>query len=174
MDSELKQLEEELRGFAPSAVSGEVLSRMVEAMERWEEGEVSAVPVADTSKIVAFPQETRNLAGWRPMWAAAAAVAILGASVGLLMPRSQESGVTAMTDLGPVPLLRQASLVPVNVQRKVSSLEAGVVENREGMQYQLIRVVRQEEADFRAPEGAGCGLKVSQPKVDYYMVPVSY
>lgn len=170
MDSELKQLEEELRGFAPSPMSGDVLARMVEAMDRWEQAEGDRD--ADFSgKVVPFPKEEKR-ASWRPMWSAAAAVAILGAVMGVMLPDTESPGVTAMNGLGPVPALRQASLVPVNVQRKVRSMDAGMVSNKDGLEYQLIRVVRQEEADFRG--GGDVGLKISRPKVDYYVVPVSY
>ena len=71
-----------------------------------------------------------------------------------------------------MPLLRQASLVPVNVQRKVSSMDTGMISNKDGLEYQLIRVVRQEEADFRGENDVG--LKITRPKVDYFVVPVSY
>ncbi|GHC55751.1 hypothetical protein [Roseibacillus persicicus] len=170
MDSELKQLEEELRGFAPSPMSGDVLARMVEAMDRWEEAEGETVEET-SGKVVPFPREEKS-SSWRPMWAAAAAVAVLGAAMGVLLPEGESPQVTAMSNLGPVPVLRQASLVPVNVQRKVRSMDAGMVSNKDGMEYQLIRVVRQEEADFKG--GGDVGLKISRPKVDYYVVPVSY
>lgn len=176
MDSELKQLEEELLGFSPSPVSGEVLSRMVEAMERWEEMDVSEPEEAgltDSGKLIDFPIEKKDGArSWRPMWAAAAAVALTGAALGLVMPQEQGFEMAARQDLGPVPVLRQASLVPVKVQRNVRSMDTGVVSNKDGLQYQLIRVVREEEADFRGQNDVG--LKITRPKVDYYVVPVSY
>jgi hypothetical protein len=179
MDSELQQLEEELRGFAPSPVSGEVLSRMVEAMERWEEADLPEEEVViandENGKVVAFPSEQKDRSGWGswgPMWAAAAAVAVLGAALGILMPKDEAQTLARVEGLGPVPVLRQASLVPVNVERKVSSMDAGKVSNKDGMEYQVIRVVRQEEADFRGEKNVG--LKITRPKVDYYVVPVSY
>lgn len=172
MDSELKQLEEELRGFAPSPVSGDVLSRMVEAMDRWEENEAAADDTAEGGKVLAFPGTEKSRSSWGPMWAAAAAVAVLGAVLGVLLPNDSVNTMAAAEGLGPVPVLRQASLVPVNVQRKVSSMDAGKVANKEGLEYQVIRVVRQEEADFRGTDNVG--LKITRPKVDYYVVPVSY
>lgn len=176
MDSELQQLEEELRGFAPSPVSGDVLTRMVEAMERWEESESPAedsdLLAAESGKVVAFPSEKKSRSSWGPMWAAAAAVAILGAALGILVPKDEASVIAAAEGLGPVPVLRQASLVPVNVERTVSSMDAGKVSNKDGLEYQVIRVVRQEEADFRGNNNVG--LKITRPKVDYYVVPVSY
>lgn len=173
MDSELKQLEEELRGFAPSPVSGDVLSRMVEAMDRWDESEAPVAEVEESGKVVEFPAEKKSRSSWGPMWGAAAAVAILGAVLGVVLP-SDDGGnqIADMQGMGPVPVLRQASLVPVNVQRKVSSMDAGKVSNKDGLEYQVIRVVRQEEADFRGIDNVG--LKITRPKVDYYVVPISY
>ena len=129
--------------------------------------------MTEESKVIEFPSEQESRGGsWRPMWAAAAAIAILGAAAGFLLPPESDSGVVAMQGLGPVPVLRQASLVPVNVKRKVNSVDTGVVSNKDGVEYQLIRVVRQDEADFRGQDNVG--LKISRPKFDYYVVPVSY
>ena len=166
MDSELKQLEEELRGFSPSPMSGEVLSRMLVAMDRWEEAEVEPEDLeaaANGDNVVAFPIEKTGRSSWGPMWAAAAAVAILGAAMGILVPGGEsEEQIAAMQGVGPVPVFRQASLVPVNVSRKVSSMETGKVSNRDGVECQVIRVVREEQADFR---GTGnVGLKITRPK----------
>ena len=183
MDPELRQLEEELLAFAPSPVSGEVLSRMVEAMEQWEENvtdepeavtsEGNLVEMPESGKVISFPSsQPEKTASWRPMWAAAAAIALTGAVLGLTLPQDDEAGVTAMMGLGPVPVLRQASLIPVNVQSKVRSMDTGTVSNKDGLEYQLIRVVRQEEADFRGQDDVG--LKITRPQVDYYVVPVSY
>ena len=173
MDSELKKLEEELRGFSPSPMSGEVLSRMLVAMDRWEDAEVADEPESTSGNVVAFPTEKNRRSSWGPMWAAAAAVAILGAAMGVFFPEAgSEKQIAAMQGVGPVPVLRQASLVPVNVQRKVSSMDAGKVSSKDGVEYQVIRVVRQEEADFRGSDNEG--LKITRPKVDYYVVPISY
>lgn len=178
MDSELKQLEEELRGFSPSPMSGEVLSRMVEAMDRWEEAEDPVEAVSDSGKVVAFPAEKKSRSSWGPMWAAAAAVAILGAAMGVILPDNGGANqIAAIQGLGPVPVLRHASLVPVNVKRNVSSMDAGKVSNKDGLEYQVIRVIRQEEVDFRGVDFEGSdnvGLKITRPKVDYYVSPVSY
>lgn len=180
MDLELKQLEEELSGFSPSPVSGEVLSRMVEAMERWEhpveQGEQGTPVNSEAGNVVAFPTEQKasgKAASWGPMWAAAAAVAVLGGALGVFLPQQDSPAIAAMSDLGPVPVLRQASLVPVNIERKVSSINAGKVSNKDGVEYQVISVVREEQADFRGRNN-DVGLKITRPKVDYYVVPVSY
>lgn len=173
MDSELKKLEEDLKGFAPSPLSREVLARMVQAMDNWEDSESDSVAEESQSgKVIAFPAEQQRRGGWSPMWAAAAAVAILGALIGVFVPNTHGVSVASMKGVGPVPLLRQASFVPVDVQRRVSSLDAGVIADKEGQPYQLIRVVRQEEANFRGVDNVG--MKISRPKVDYYVVPVSY
>lgn len=173
MDLELKKLEEDLRGFAPSPLSGDVLARIVQAMDNWEDSE--SVPLSEESesgKVIVFPADEKRRGGWSPMWAAAAAVAVLGALIGVFVPNTSGVSVASMKGVGPVPLLRQASFVPVDVQRRVSSLDAGVIADRAGQPYQLIRVVRQEEANFRGVDNVG--MKVSRPKVDYYVVPVSY
>ena len=177
MEPELKQLEEELLGFAPSPMSAEVLSRMVKAMDSWEEAEDSQELGSESGKIVAFPSEKNTRSSWGPMWGAAAAVAILGAAMGLFIPNGgTENQIAAMQGVGPVPVLRQASLVPVNVERKVSSVGAGKVSNKAGLEFQVIRVDSWEEADFRGTDkGAdNVGLKITRPKVDYYVSPISY
>jgi hypothetical protein len=178
MDEDLLELEEELRSFAPTAISADVVSRMVSAMESWETSEEIADVEGGVGKVVAFPSDSsshkRQRSSWHPTWAAAAAVAIVGALGALVVPQSNSNGagVTAMAGLGPVPLLRQASLVPVKAERNVSSMDAGVISDRKGTPYQVLRVIRQEEANF---EGANnVGLKISRPKVDYFVVPVSY
>jgi hypothetical protein len=182
MDKDLLELEEELRSFAPRAMSAKVVSRMVSAMESWEESEeISAEKSSDevnAGKVVAFPSHSshhQRRSSWHPTWAAAAAVAIVGAVGAVMVPKSDSSGagVTAMSDdLGPVPLLRQASFVPVKAERKVSSMDAGVISDRQGTPYQVLRVTRQEEANFEGDDNVG--LKISRPKVDYFVVPVSY
>ncbi len=179
MDGELKQLEEELRGFSPSPLSNEVLTRMVQAMDRWEETDPKSDEVVERSievleggKVVAFPYEKERKASWKPMWGAAAAVAILGALIGVFLPERSDSPIVTLSDYGTVPSLRHASFVPVDANRRISSLDAGMISDREGIPYQVIRVVRQEEAKFRGADNVG--LKISRPKVDIYVVPVSY
>lgn len=173
MDLELKQLEEELKGFAPSPLSGDVLARMVQAMDNWESSEGEAASEeSEAGKVIAFPAEKGRKASWAPMWSAAAAVAILGALIGLFVPNPSGVSVASLKGIGPVPLLRQASFVPIDAQRRVSSLDTGVIADKAGQPYQLIRVVRQEEANFRGVDNVG--MKISRPKVDYYVVPVSY
>ena len=180
MDLELKKLEDELKGFSPSPLSGDVLSRMVEAMDRWEEADdevlaESATQTSEGGNIISFPTELNEKsksAGWYSMWSAAAAVAILGALIGLFVQDEDGVRVASLQNLGPVPLLQQASFVPVDVQRRVSSMDAGVIADKQGQAYQLIRVVRQEEANFTRADNVG--MKITRPKVDYYVVPVSY
>ena len=168
MELELKELEEELRGFSPSPVSADVLNRMVLAMDRWQDEERLD---SSEDKVVAFPAEKRR-SSWVPMWASAATVALLGAVIGLVFPNQNEAEIASFKGLGSVPVLRQASLVPTNFQRKVRSMDAGMVSNKDGTEYQLIRVVQQEEADFRGEDNVG--LKITRPKVNYYVMPVSY
>ena len=68
MDLELEQLEEELRGFSPSPVPEGVLSRMVEAMGRWEKGgedqeggfEGDFEGSTEAGKVVGFPLEKKS------------------------------------------------------------------------------------------------------------------
>ncbi len=172
MDSDLQELENELREFAPSPMSGEVLSRMVRAMERWEENADGVDEAAEVGKIVDFPSEKKSRSSWKPMWGAAAAVAILGASLGFLVPPKLSENVVTASSVEAVPVLRQASLVPVNVQRKISSVNTGQVADKDGLEYQVIQVIRREEADFRGDDNVG--LKITRPKVDNYLVPVSY
>ena len=186
MDLELKKLEEELKGFAPSPLSGDVLSRMVDAMDRWEEMDnssddslVESLPSEKVSagkisagKVVTFPVEESQSPSWRPTWAAAAAVAVLGATAAVFFPKQPNEPVAAHEGAGSVPLLRQASFVPVDAENRVSSLETGVISDKHGIPHQLIRVVRQEEASFRGADNVG--MKITRPKVDYYVVPVSY
>ncbi|MEM9080662.1 MAG: hypothetical protein AAGC74_08240 [Verrucomicrobiota bacterium] len=168
MDVELQKLEDELRRISPSPLSSEVVARMAEAMDRWEDD------VPAEAKVVPFPtaKTERNSAGsWRPMWAAAAAVALMGALSGLIFPGGGD-GIVSLNELGPVPVVRQASLVPVAAERNVNSIDAGVIRNRQGDPMQVIRIVREDQADFKTR--SNIGIKVTRPQVDFYVVPVSY
>ncbi|MDP0491898.1 MAG: hypothetical protein Q7Q71_12690 [Verrucomicrobiota bacterium JB023] len=175
MDDDLKILEDELRKFSPSPVSGDVLGRMVEAMEKWED------EVVQDDKVVAFPGRDQGPVAksspdsspkWKPMWGAAAAVAILGGIAGFVIPGQTEDSVVALSDLGEVPIAKQAAFAPAGTTNDVRSVSTVLVSDEQGVPYQVIRVDSQQEANFK---GTGeVGLKISKPKVDYYVVPVAY
>lgn len=174
MDGELKQLEEELANFAPSPLSEGLLKRMSTAMERWEEQPEEVLE--SSPQVIPFPeQSSSSRTNWSPFLAAAAAIALFAALLGGLLPKN-ENNVQQLGQIVPSTTtdVRQASFVPVDVQQKVSSLEANVVTDPNGMPHQIIRVVRENEARFQQRGVSRVGLKVTRPQVEYYVVPVTY
>lgn len=173
MEKDLLELEEELRAIAPRELSEDLLSRMVTAMEGWQGAPDAEEASQAAGKIIAFPAtQKKKASSWHPTWAAAAAVALLGALGATLLPDASNQGVTAMGELGPVPLLRQASLVPVSGERVVSAMNAGTTSDRHGTPYQVIQVVTRQEANFKGDKNVD--LKISRPQVETYIVPVTY
>lgn len=173
MEKDLLKLEEELRAITPNEMSEDVLSRMVAAMESWQEKSDEDESSRDFGKIVEFPNhKKKGAASWHPTWAAAAAVALLGALGAILLPDGTEKNVTAMGGLGPVPLLRQASLVPVGGERVVSSMNTGMTSDRQGVPYQVIQVITQREES--ASGNPSAEVNSTRPRVETFIVPVSY
>lgn len=90
MDSELKRFEEELERLSPGSMPEGLIARMEAAMENWESEEgVSPDPV---DKVVPFPRAVAVDRGGAPRWAAAAAVAVLGALTAVFLTSESEPG----------------------------------------------------------------------------------
>lgn len=173
MEDDLLQLEEKLRAFTPGEMSDTVLTRMVAAMESWHEGPMALDTAVEDGKVVAIStHQKRESASWSPTWAAAAAVALIGALGALLVPNPSDQNVTVMGNLGPVPLLRQASFMPVSGERIVNSMTTSMTSDRQGTPYQVIQVISLHEASFEGEKNVG--LKISRPEVETFIVPVSY
>lgn len=161
------RFEELLRGSSPAALSPDFLAAL--------EATVRDVAFPVNEKILLFPKgnviprEARK----RPMWAAAAAVAVIGAATALLMPVSKPTGelANAVRKL-PEPIANAAAdnLIPAGFNRGVSNVsDEGVVWKNETQAHSLMRVEYVDKITLKDKNGRT--FHVEQPRVRYMLVP---
>ncbi len=185
MDPDLKKLEEELQQLSPRSMEEDVVARMVAAMENWEDEqslqivepiEVSSqeTPLSSDGKVISFPSEDSRKGHrfWRPVWAAAAAFALGGAFLSVEVPRGSSEIQMVEAGFGSIPVLNQALLTPVAVEKKVDQVYSGFYSAEDGREYQVTLVEEQNEVAFSGPGESQ--LKVSKPKMIIYLAPISY
>ena len=161
------RFEEMLRGTAPAGLSPDFLAEL--------EASFQNVPFPVNEKILLFPKgnviplETRK----RPLWAAAAAVALVGAATALLLPISKSK--VNLADQAPVspPLVAHAAadnLVPAGFNRGVSNVsDEGMVWKNETQAHSLKRVEYVDKITLK--DKTGRTFQVEQPRVCYLLVP---
>jgi len=192
---DLTNLEVHLDGLSPALMSDELLTRMSEAMDRWQEEEPTV------EKVVPFhskhQQPTRYLFG-RGMLSAAAAVAVMGALTALVMPRVSNTpdGATLATgDSASVPLsvgvgqsalgghavssrsLSNPAVAPVNwvksapLSHKVTNTrDSGVIFSADNIPHRCIRIEYVDRIKVKNSEG--CEIEIKKPGVNYMLIPV--
>lgn len=188
MDTDLKRFEEELERLSPGKLPEGLIARMELAMEGWEDAAAGVEDRGETEerdKVVQFPgtrdaggvqvdAQRQNGAG-RSWWAAAAAVAVLGALVGLFFAdgpgRAKGEDPVAGTPERLTPGLQPVDYAPQAARRKIlgASEQNMVLANGE----QPLRVMRLDYVDrvvFR--NGRGEEVHVEVPTVNYRLIPV--
>jgi hypothetical protein len=166
MDLELKQFEEELERLAPAGLPEGLISRMESAMAGWQEAE----PAGD-EKVVPFPKvEVESQGGFsRGFWSAAAAVALLGAVVALVLPNQTAEKNVAASDAAPE--FAAVSFAPTNLDRNIiQAADGGVVFTADERPHRLVRVEYVDRIKFR--NAAGEELHVEKPSVNFVLIPV--
>ncbi|MEO5915485.1 MAG: hypothetical protein ABIS50_14730 [Luteolibacter sp.] len=157
-----------LRTKSPVALAPDFLAKL--------EAIVRDVPFAVDEKIVLFPKASvapRKKSN-RPMWAAAAAVALIGAATALLMPVDRPTSNFASQ---PVPSSANISnvaaenLIPAGFNRGVSNVhDEGVVWKSNSQPHSLMRVEYIDKITLKDPK-SGATYQVEQPRARYMLVP---
>ena len=156
-----------LRGIQPAGLTPDFLAEL--------ETVVHEVPFPVNEKIVLFPKAstTVHTRGKRPMWAAAAAVALIGAASALLVPSGKAPATVARQSAPASPPVTQAAggnLVPATFDRGLSEVhDEGVVWKSNNQPHSLVRVVYKDKITVKAKDGRT--YQVEQPRVEYLLVP---
>ncbi len=173
-DGTLTQLNQEelrfeafLRGVAPAALTLDFLNRL--------ETVVHDVPFPVNDKIVVLPRVTPAVPTRRkrPMWGAAAAVALIGAGTALLMPSSKAPTTVARNGAPVTPSpVRPAggNFVPATFNRRLSEVrDEGVVWKTKTQPHSVVRVVYKDKITHKDKDGRV--YQIEQPRVEYMLVP---
>lgn len=184
LNSEELRFEAKLRETRPAPLDAAFLADLGKIFHE--------VPFPVNEKIVLFPKANNvannaatgeRLKRQRPMWAAAAAVALIGAATALLMPSGNtgpryagsEKGGGATTGRPPgitSPPAFNASnnIVPASFNRGVSEVnDEGIVWNGNNQPHNKVRVVYKDKMTVK--EENGRTYQVEQPRVHYLLVP---
>lgn len=156
-----------LRGQTPSRLPADFMARL--------EAVVQDVPFAVDEKIVVFPKaiNTFQPRRHRPMWGAAAAVALIGAATALMMPAGKPARTVADRQV-PAPssiiAAPTGNFVPAGFDRGLSEVrDEGIIWKSNKEPQNVVRVVYKDKITLR--DETGRTFQVEQPRVEYLMVP---
>lgn len=137
---------------------------------------VQDVPFTTVEKIVPFPKPVTvaPARASRPVWGAAAAVALIGAATALIMPvgKSPDTTPRLLTAAPPSSISSPASghFVPAGFNRGLSEVhDEGVVWKSNKQPHSVVRVVYKDLVTLK--DGSGRTVQVEQPRVEYMLVP---
>jgi hypothetical protein len=163
------RFEERLRQSSPARLSPDFLTEL-ESITR-------GVHFPVDEKILLFPNgaPAAKARTHRPMWATAAAVAVIGAATALLMP-TREVAKTATNGgggiIGRPPSSANAArnFVPATFNRGLSAVhDEGVIWKSNTEPQRVVRVVYNDQMTLR--DASGRTIEVEQPRVEYMLVP---
>jgi len=155
------QFEASLRKTRPQALPQDLLADL--------EGIFSGVPFAQNEKVVLFPKSSAKsgkIARFpRPMWAAAAAVALIGAASALLMPSRQEQAPIAQASASApsAPVKNNSNIVPAGYN------DEGVIWNQNDQPRRVLRV-RYDDYILKT-DATGKQVKILTPRYEYVLIP---
>jgi hypothetical protein len=137
---------------------------------------VRDVPFITDEKIVPFPKvaSVTPARRSRPMWGAAAAVALIGAATALMMPAGKGPDTTPRR-LASAPSSTPSSsatgnFIPAGFNRGLSEIhDEGVVWKSNRQPHSVVRVVYKDLVTFK--DASGRTMQVEQPRVEYMLVP---
>ncbi len=171
---EERQFEHQLRAISPACLAPDYLAGL--------EALFQDLPFSTDDKIVLFPTSSvakPAVARRRPIWAAAAAVAVIGAVTALMMPpAASPSGNFARQAVPaniPVPTapsmaVDNSNLVPAGFDRGVSKVrDEGVVWKNNTQPHSLMRVDYVDKITLKDHNGRT--YQVEQPGFRYMLVP---
>ncbi len=162
-----QRFEDTLRGHRPAPLPAGLLQDF--------EALTADLPFAVNEKIVLFPKSgSQAVRPRRSTWAAAAAVALIGAATALLMPSTGNKPTVASAPPShasqPAPLAASNNLVPASFNRGVSEVhDEGVVWKSGNQPHSVVRVVYKDRITLKDQNGRT--FEVEQPRVEYMMVP---
>lgn len=167
MDADLRKFEEELERLSPAGMPDGMIARMEAAMEGWQTRE------EPTQKVVPFPgwNASKGIGRKGNFWAAAAAVALLGAAAALLVP-NRGADRLAETNSPAAPDVMVGSFAPVNAHRNIiNASDEGVVLTNNARPHRAVRLEVVDRIEFR--NAAGQKLRVeASPRVRIVLIPV--
>lgn len=115
------------------------------------------------------PKKQKN----RPMWAAAAAVALIGAASALLVPTTETPKATSQASNKIAPPLSAntaSNFLPASFNRGLSEVhDEGVVWKSNNQPHRVVRVVYTDHVTLK--DASGRTVEVEQPRVKYMLVP---
>ncbi|MFC4993206.1 hypothetical protein [Rubritalea tangerina] len=176
MDEELRAIENQLEKLSPTAMPEDMLARMEQAMEKWQDH----LPAEE--KIVPFVQEPQERGKLKLFntWASAAAVALVGAaSYMMLNSGTMTDSEVVVAGAGEqmaqaVPAQNINAVVPASNSRFDTQVKRAsddvITYDANGRPVRLMRVEFEDEVTVRGKDGRT--YKVKQPRIEYYAVPV--
>jgi hypothetical protein len=165
MDAELKKFEEELERLCPVAMPDGMIARMEAAMDGWQEEPTD-------ENVVRFPSMEAGKAGGsrNGFWAAAAAVALLGALAAFLVPTNPRNN-RVVNNAGSGASYTPASFSPVGASSNiVAASDEGFVVTEDAIPHRAVRVEYMNQIDFTNKRGER--LQVEVPRVRIVLIPV--
>ena len=203
MTPDPSSLEPELRGLHPAMLGDALLTRLEAAAEgtltRLSPGEirfetqlrsssparlspafmaslesiVREVPFPVGENILLFPKAAVRTRRTRPIWGAAAAVALIGAATALMVPAGKSPvNPTRQAAVTSPPVIASArpNLVPASFNRGLSEIhDEGVVWKSNTQPHTVVRVVYKDLITLK--EANGRTFQVERPRVEYMLVP---
>ena len=177
-DSGFEELEDQLAQLGGATMSEEMITRMANAMDRWHEElpvEEKLVPFdADEKAIERVAKKTSR----KPMWAAAAAVALLGILSALVIPEASNQGFAGSNFIGAVQPAAVKTSAPRNVwvvpdsltHRVTNTTESGIVMSENDTLHRHIRI---EYLDtIKVLDDQGREIEIERPGVEVVLLPV--
>lgn len=165
-ESELR-FERSLRTRTPAGLDADFMKRL--------ESVVADVQFPVNEKIVLFPKTapvSKPARKNRPMWAAAAAVALIGGVTALMMPQDKPTGTVAgrATSSPSAPLVSQPSnFVPAGFNSSADTEDVGVSWHQSGQPHRVLRLTYRDKVTWKNAEGKT--IEVEQPRTEYILVP---
>ena len=168
------RFEKSLRSHVPAALSPDFLKQL--------ETIVADVPFAVDEKILLFPKTAplvrKAAKSYRPMWAAAAAVALIGAATALFMPGNQPPQAVTGIVAPRGPVTSSPDLPAANSNFQAAGFNRGLGEvHDEGYTWdgdnnkphRVVKVTYLDRITLKNKEGKI--VEVEQPRVEYILVP---
>ncbi|KAB2639682.1 MAG: hypothetical protein DVB25_05210 [Verrucomicrobia bacterium] len=168
-------LETSLRGSRAAAIPPALMAAL--------EAALTASAAAEGSRIVAFPQSPAagglHHRSHRPMWVAAAAVAMLGAAAALFLPNQGARPTAAAPASHPPPTSlattapaapASQNFVPAAFNTSLSQAsDVGVLWQEQNQAQRVVKVIYWDRVTLVNPEGKQ--IEYETPRVEYILVP---
>ena len=164
MESDLQQLEAELRKITPNGMPDDLVSRLDEAMCKWHE----SVPVEE--KVIALNEtEPLEKESWF-QWRSVAAVALFGGAAALFFTQENAPAPQQQVHVNQAGV-SQATFTPREAKAQVVGFqEQGYVTSPSGQTLRAVSVKVSNQVHFR--NGNGDRAKIEKPTYEVIYLPV--